>query len=66
MDRTKKGYEVVIFMPEGMTEERLHQINDYGAKVIETPKDKFLNGSVEEALKYAEMNDYVFYLNQSG
>lgn len=62
----KKGYNVVIFMPEGMTEERLHQINDYGAKIIETPKDKFLNGSVEEALRYAEMNDSVFYLNQSG
>lgn len=32
-----KGYEVIIVMPEGMTEERKKTIHTYGAKLILTP-----------------------------
>lgn len=32
-----KGYEVIIVMPEGMTEERKKTIRTYGAKLILTP-----------------------------
>ncbi|PNQ53574.1 pyridoxal-5'-phosphate-dependent protein, partial [Vibrio agarivorans] len=61
-----KGYNVIIFMPEGMTQERHEQIKSYGGQIIETPKEKFLNGSVEEAMTYAELNENTYYLNQAG
>ncbi|ACS85953.1 cysteine synthase family protein [Musicola paradisiaca] len=62
----QKGYRVVVFMPEGMTAERLEQIRMFGGTVVETPKEKFLNGSVEAALNYVETNQNTFYLNQAG
>ncbi|SDS98546.1 cysteine synthase A [Pseudomonas cedrina] len=47
-----KGYKVKIFMPEGMTDERKAQILDFGAEIVETPKDGFLSGAVLEAKRY--------------
>lgn len=47
-----KGYEVKIFMPEGMTEERKAQILSFGAEIVETPKEGFLLGAVLEAKRY--------------
>ncbi|CAM3898949.1 cysteine synthase family protein [Vibrio aquimaris] len=61
-----KGYKVIVFMPEGMTKERHEQIRSFGGDIIETPKEKFLNGSVEAAISYAELNDNTYYLNQAG
>ncbi|WP_395755023.1 cysteine synthase family protein [Edwardsiella ictaluri] len=61
----QKGYNVVIFMPEGMTRERIQQIKSFGAEIIETPKEKFLNGSDDEAIAYAKVNKNSFYINQS-
>ncbi|MCI4186562.1 cysteine synthase family protein [Dickeya dianthicola] len=62
----EKGYKIKIFMPEGMTQERIDQIKKYGAELVETPKTHFLNGSVEAARKYSESNDNTYYLNQAG
>lgn len=62
----KKGYKVVIFMPEGMTEERKHQIRELGAEIIETEKDQFLSGSVQAAKNYIadKPADQFYFLDQ--
>ncbi|QUG76765.1 pyridoxal-phosphate dependent enzyme [Erwinia sp. E602] len=61
----EKGYKVVIFMPAGMTQERIEQIKSFSAKIIETPASDFLNGSVEAAEKYSEGKKDVYFINQS-
>ena len=64
----EKGYKVKIFMPEGMTKERTDQIESFDAEIIETPKELFLNGSVEYAKKYMlseqAKNDNTYFLDQ--
>lgn len=45
--------------------ERIQQIKSFGAEIIETPKEKFLNGSDDEAIAYAKVNKNSFYINQS-
>ncbi|WP_239954545.1 cysteine synthase family protein [Pantoea sp. Z09] len=62
----EKGYKVKIFMPEGMTKERIDQIKKYGAELIETPKEQFLNGCVEAASKFCINNISTYYLDQAG
>jgi cysteine synthase len=62
----EKGYKIVICMPEGMTEERIEQIKTFGAEIIFTNKDKFLNGSVEAAKEYINKNSNAFFLDQAG
>lgn len=63
----KKGYKVVIFMPEGMTEERKRQIREFGAEIIETDREHFLNGSVLAAKKFiAEKPAGQFYFLDQG
>ncbi|CAI3108568.1 Cysteine synthase [Acinetobacter oleivorans] len=61
----EKGYKVVICMPEGMTQERIDQINNFGAQIIFTDKEKFLNGSVDAARKYVELNRNAYFLDQA-
>lgn len=62
-----KGYKVIVFMPEGMTEERKTQIRSFGAKIIETPKDGFLSGAVTRAKSYlaANFSNDTYFLDQS-
>ncbi|UXY53183.1 cysteine synthase family protein [Pseudomonas tohonis] len=61
-----KGYNVVIFMPEGMTEERKRQIREFGADIIETNRNQFLNGSVQAAKDYVadKPSDKFYFLDQ--
>ena len=61
----EKGYRIKIFMPEGMTQERINQIKKFGGDLIETPKETFLNGSVEAAKNFTENNKDAYYLNQA-
>ncbi|MFC6339300.1 pyridoxal-phosphate dependent enzyme [Pseudomonas sp. CCM 7891] len=63
----EKGYSIKIFMPEGMTEERKEQIRSFGAQIIETPKETFLNGSVNGAKKYLERHNDgdTYFLDQA-
>jgi len=60
-----KGYNIVVFMPEGMTEERIKQIKEYDGIIKETPKEKFLNGSVEAAREYVKKNKNCYFLDQA-
>lgn len=63
----RKGYNVKIFMPEGMTQERKDQIREFGAEIIETDKNLFLNGSVQAAKDYMlDKNPKDFYFLDQG
>ena len=48
------GIEFIAVMPENMTEERKKLIAAYGAKVVTTPKNLGMQGSVEKANKIAK------------
>ncbi|MGE8097012.1 cysteine synthase family protein [Pseudomonas fluorescens] len=63
----EKGYTIKIFMPEGMTDERKEQIRSFGAEIVETPKETFLNGAVSKAKEYMESNndENTYFLDQS-
>jgi cysteine synthase A len=43
------GYQVEIYMPEGMTRERIRIMENYGAKVYELPLDSSEEGSIAGA-----------------
>lgn len=62
----KKGYDVKIFMPEGMTDERKAQIYEYGAELFETEKSLFLNGAVQAAQDFVRGKDprKIYFLDQ--
>src|SRR5688572_28738722 len=38
-------YNVIIVMPEGMSEERIKQIKSYGGEIIYSPSSEFLLGA---------------------
>lgn len=45
----RKGYQVIIVMPENMSEERKKIIRALGAELVLTPAGKSIGGAVEEA-----------------
>ena len=45
-----KGYSVVLVMPESMSVERRKILKAYGAELVLTPREKGMNGAIEEAL----------------
>ncbi|EKN3345842.1 cysteine synthase family protein [Yersinia ruckeri] len=62
----RKGYKTVIFMPEGMTQERKDQILRFGATIVETAKDKFLSGTIDSANSFLKKNrENTFFIDQS-
>ena len=53
-----KGYKVIIVMPETMSLERRKLMQGYGAKLILTPGDEGMKGSIAKATQLAEENGY--------
>lgn len=45
----RRGYKVIIVMPENMSEERKKIIKRLGAELVLTPAEKSIDGSVKEA-----------------
>ena len=45
----RKGYRVIIVMPENMSEERKKIIRSLGAELVLTPPELSIGGSVEKA-----------------
>lgn len=62
------GYEVIIVMPENMSEERKKIIRAPGAKLVLTPKELSIGGSVDEANRIvSQSKDYFMpqqFINQ--
>lgn len=48
------GLELVICMPESMSEERKKSISAYGAELVLTPKEKGMKGAVDKAFELKE------------
>ncbi|HZP53957.1 cysteine synthase family protein [Actinocrinis sp.] len=60
-----RGYQAVIIMPEGMTEERRKQIASFGGTIIETSQDGFLLESEDTARRYVQEHPGSHFLDQS-
>lgn len=60
----RKGYRVIIVMPENMSEERKKIIKALGAELVLTPAELSIGGSVKKAEELAEQSDDYFMPQQ--
>jgi cysteine synthase A len=60
----RKGYRVVIIMPENMSEERKKIIKSLGAELILTKSSEYINGAVCEAERQKAMDPNIFVVQQ--
>ena len=60
----RKGYHVIIVMPENMSEERKKIIRALGAELVLTPSKQSLDGAVSEAMRIASQSDEYFVPQQ--
>ena len=60
----RKGYKVIIVMPENMSEERKKIIKALGAELVLTPKELSVDGAVKEAERIASQSDEYFVPQQ--
>ena len=60
----RKGYKVIIVMPENMSDERKKIIRALGAELVLTPPEFSIDGSVQEALRLASSSDEYFVPQQ--
>ena len=60
----RKGYRVIIVMPENMSEERKKIIKALGAELVLTPQELSVDGAVQEALRIASQSDEYFVPQQ--
>lgn len=44
-----KGYRVILTMPEDMSSERMNLLKAYGAQIVLTPRERFMQGAIEAA-----------------
>lgn len=60
----RKGYKVIIVMPENMSDERKKIIRALGAELVLTPPELSIDGSVQETLRLASSSDEYFVPQQ--
>ena len=60
----RKGYKVIIVMPENMSDERKKIIRALGAELVLTPSELSIDGSVQKALELAASSDEYFVPQQ--
>jgi len=60
----QKGYRVIIFMPENMSEERKKIIHALGAELVQTPATKNIEGAVKKVEELAASDEDVFVPGQ--
>jgi len=53
-----KGYRLILVMPESMSEERRKIMAAYGAKIVLTPKEKGMKGSIDKANELIQKIDH--------
>ena len=58
MVAARKGYELVVVIPENASEERVQLLEMYGADVVLSDADKGTNGSIEVARRMAQDDKY--------
>ena len=60
----RKGYRVIIVMPENMSEERKKIIRALGAELVLTPPELSIGGAVDKAIEIASSSDQYFVPQQ--
>ncbi len=60
----RKGYKVIIVMPENMSDERKKIIKALGADLVLTPPKLSIQGSVDKAMELASSSDQYFVPQQ--
>ena len=50
----RKGYRVMVVIPDNASEERIRLLELYGAEIVFSPSDKGTNGAIEVARRMAE------------
>ena len=60
----RKGYKVIIVMPENMSEERKKIIHALGAELVLTPPELSIGGSVDRAMEIAASSEDYFVPQQ--
>lgn len=60
----RKGYNVIIVMPENMSEERKKIINALGAELVLTPPELSIGGAVDKATEIYNSNPDKYYMPQ--
>ena len=60
----RKGYKVIIVMPENMSDERKKIIKALGAELVLTPPELSIGGSVDKAIEIAASSDEYFVPQQ--
>lgn len=60
----RMGYNVIIVMPENMSEERKKIIRALGAELVLTPAKESLDGAVNEVMRIASQSDEYFVPQQ--
>lgn len=60
----RMGYNVIIVMPENMSEERKKIIRALGAELVLTPAEESLDGAVNKVMRIASQSDEYFVPQQ--
>jgi len=64
MVAASKGYRVILTMPEDMSAERINLLKAYGAQIILTPRQEFMQGAINAAEKIVRENPGYFMPQQ--
>jgi cysteine synthase A len=59
-----KGYKMVVFMPEHMSEERIRLMENLGAEVCLTPKNEGFQGAVKRTEEIGKKSPHVYLTKQ--
>src|SRR5436853_5123263 len=58
MVASRKGYKLVVVIPENASEERIQLLEMFGAEIVLTDADKGTNGSIEVARRLEQTHRY--------
>ncbi|MDD2352959.1 MAG: cysteine synthase A [Atribacterota bacterium] len=58
----QKGYEVICVMPENMSEERRKIIQAFGGKIISTPAEESLTGSIKKMKEITQQDPERYFI----
>jgi cysteine synthase A len=64
MVAASKGYRVILTMPEDMSSERINLLKAYGARLVLTPRQEFMQGAIDAAEKICREHPEYFMPQQ--
>ena len=64
MVAASKGYKVILTMPEEYSVERITLLRAYGAKVVLTPREQYMQGAIDKAEELVRENPGYFMPQQ--